>query len=82
MGTATSLTKENTDWLAPSVAAARQGPKVLCATWKAMAAAGTLPPDIDVSDPGAGDWERITDVILTTAEFERWALIEFRGQYT
>jgi hypothetical protein len=68
-------TEENTDWLAPSVAAARQGPEVLCATWKAMAAAGTLPSDIDISDPGAIDWERIADVLLTMAEFERCALL-------
>ena len=74
MGTLILPTEENTDWLAPSVAAARQGPEVLCATWKAMAAAGTLPSDIDMSDPGAIDWQRITDVLLTMAEFERWAL--------
>ena len=68
------LTDENTDWLAPSVAAARQGPGVLRATWVEMAAAGTLPGDIDVSDPDAVDWQRITDVLLTMAEFERLAL--------
>jgi len=75
MGTITSLTDENTDWLAPSIAAARQGPEVLRATWQAMAAAGTLPRDIDISDPGAIDWERIVEVLLTMAEFERLALV-------
>ena len=40
-----------------------------------MAAAGTLPRDIDVSDPDAVDWERITDVLLTMAEFERLACV-------
>jgi len=39
-----------------------------------MAAAGTLPGDIDVSDLDAVDWERITDVLVTMAEFERRAL--------
>jgi hypothetical protein len=48
---------------------------VLCATWQAKAAAGTLPSDIDISDPGAIDWQRITDVLLTTAAFERCALL-------
>jgi len=67
------LAEEDTDWLAPSVAAARQGPEVLCVTWKAMAAAGALPGDIDVSDLGAIDWQRIADVLLTMAEFDRWA---------
>jgi len=75
METVISLTDENTDWLTPSVAAARQGSEVLRATWKAMAAAGTLPRDIDVSDPDAVDWERITDVLLTMAEFERLACV-------
>jgi len=69
------LTEGDTDWLAPSVAAARQGPEVLCASWKSMAAAGTLPSDIDISDPGAIDWKRITDVLLAMAEFERQALM-------
>jgi hypothetical protein len=74
MGTVISLADKSTAWLAPSVAAARQGVEVLRATWQAMAAAGKRPEDIDVSDPDAIDWQRIADVLLTMAEFERWAL--------
>jgi hypothetical protein len=75
MGALILPTEENTDWLAPSVAAARQGPEGLRATWQAMAAAGTLPRDIDISDPSTIDWERIADVLLTMAELERCALL-------
>jgi hypothetical protein len=75
MGALILPTQENTDRLAPSVAAARQGPEVLCATWQAMAAAGTLPSDIDISEPAGIDWQQITDVLLTMAEFERCALL-------
>lgn len=31
------------------------------------------PRDIDVSDPDAVDWQRIADVLVTMAEFERLA---------
>jgi hypothetical protein len=75
MGTVISLADKSTAWLAPSVAAARQGAEVLRATWEAMAAAGNLPGDIDVSDPGAIDWQRIADVLLTMAEFEQRVLM-------
>jgi hypothetical protein len=35
-----------------------------------MAAAGTLPHDIDIRDPTVVDWERITYVLLGMAAFE------------
>jgi hypothetical protein len=75
MGTVISLADKSTAWLARSVAAACQGPRMLRSTWQAMAAAGKLPEDIDVSDPDAIDWERIADVLLTMAEFERCGLM-------
>ena len=48
---------------------------MLCAAWQAMAAAGTLPSDIELSEPAGIDWQQITDVLLTMAAFERCALL-------
>ena len=55
-----------------SLIAAYQGADALRALWERLATAGRLPHDIDISDPDAVDWERITDVLLAMEAFERW----------
>ena len=55
-----------------SLIAAYQGADALRALWERLATAGRLPHDIDISDPGSVDWERITDVLLVMEAFEQW----------
>ena len=74
MGTGNSHTDEDTEWLEVSLIAAHQGADALRVLWQRLAAAGKLPQDIDISDPDAVDWERITDVLLTMAAFEQRVL--------
>jgi len=54
-----------------SLIAAYQGADALRALWERLATAGRLPHDIDISDPGSVDWERITDVLLAMEAFEQ-----------
>ena len=72
MGTGNSHTDANTEWLELGLIAAYQGADALRALWERLASVGKLPHDIDISDPDAVDWERITDVLVAMEAFERW----------